>query len=103
MSPHFSDPVLSPVQRVEEQSTAMLALQKELDNLREESHRARDREARRAQQDEEELQKFHKRCERLEEERASTVCAVLLSSLVLTLTSCRSTLTTRLGHGELAR
>ena len=88
---HFSDPELSPVQWVEEQSTAMLALQKELENLREESHRARDREARRAQQDEE-LQKFHERCEQLEEERASTVCAVLLSSLVLTLSSRRPTL-----------
>jgi len=56
----------------------MLALQKELNDLREESHRARDREARRVQQDEEELQILRERCERLEEERASTVRALLL-------------------------
>jgi len=87
MSPHdiFSDPELSVVQRAEEQSTAMLALQKELDNLREESHRSRDREARRVQQDEEELQILRERCERLEEERASTVRAHLLSDMTLAL------------------
>ena len=78
MSPHdlFSDPELSLVQRAEEQSTAMLALQKELNDLREESHRARDREVRRVQQDEEELQILRERCERLEEERTSTVRAL---------------------------
>ena len=63
----------------------MLALQKELDNLREESHRSRDREARRVQQDEEELQILRERCERLEEERASTVRAHLLSDMTLAL------------------
>jgi protein SPA2 len=51
----------------------MLALQKELDNVRQESQRVRDREVRRAQQDEEELQIMRERCERLEEERASAV------------------------------
>jgi hypothetical protein len=56
----------------------MLALQEQLDNLREESHRARDRESRRMQQDEEELQILRERCERLEEERASAVRALLL-------------------------
>jgi hypothetical protein len=51
----------------------MLALQKELDNMQQESQRTRDREARRAQQDEEELQIMRERCERLEEERVSAV------------------------------
>jgi hypothetical protein len=54
----------------------MLALQKELDNLREDGQRAREREARRALQDEEELQILRERCERLEEDRASAVCSV---------------------------
>ncbi|KAH9962506.1 hypothetical protein BGW80DRAFT_1545542 [Lactifluus volemus] len=54
-------------QRSEEHSAAMLALQKELDNMRQESQRGRDQEARRAQQDEEELQIMCERCERLEE------------------------------------
>jgi len=69
----FLDPVLNLVERAEEQSAAMLALQKELDNVREESQRAQEWEARRVQQDEEELQILRERCERLEEERASTV------------------------------
>jgi hypothetical protein len=74
----FPDTGLSHVQRAEEQSAAMLALQKELDNMREEAQRARDREARRTQQDEEELQILRERCERLEDERASTVRSVSL-------------------------
>ncbi|KAI9441227.1 hypothetical protein H4582DRAFT_2110203 [Lactarius indigo] len=59
--------------RAEEQSTAMLALQKELDSQREDAQRSREREARRAQQDEEELQILRERCERLEEEHTSGV------------------------------
>jgi|SRR5712671_4302033 len=66
----LSDPVLKLAERAEEQSAAMLALQKELDN---ESPHAQEREARWAQQDEEELQILRECCERLEEERASTV------------------------------
>jgi protein SPA2 len=58
----------------------MLALQKELDNLREDGQRAREREARRAQQDEEELQILRERCERLEEDRASAVCSVTFTT-----------------------
>jgi hypothetical protein len=54
----------------------MLALQKELDNVREDSQRSRDREMRRSRQDEEELQILRERCERLEEERTSAVCSV---------------------------
>jgi len=81
----FSDPELSLVQRAEEQSTAMLALQKELDSLREDSHRSRDREARRVQQDEEELQILRERCERLEDERASAVRALLHSDIAFAL------------------
>jgi hypothetical protein len=56
----------------------MQALQEELDNLHEESQRARDREARRVQQDEEELQILRERCERLDDERTSTVRTLLL-------------------------
>ena len=54
----------------------MLALQKELDNVREDSQRTRERDVRRSRQDEEELQILRERCERLEEERTSTVCSV---------------------------
>jgi hypothetical protein len=54
----------------------MLALQKELDNMREDSQRTRERENRRSRQDEEELQILRERCERLEEERTSAVCSV---------------------------
>ena len=54
----------------------MLALQKELDNVREDTQRSRDREIRRSRQDEEELQILRDRCERLEEERTSAVCSV---------------------------
>ncbi len=54
----------------------MLALQKELDNVREDSQRTQEREVRRSRQDEEELQILRERCERLEEERTSAVCSV---------------------------
>ncbi|KAJ7594607.1 hypothetical protein C8J56DRAFT_821455 [Mycena floridula] len=55
--------------RAEEQTAAMRALQKELDEARETRQREKEREARRAQQDEDELQILRDRCERLEEER----------------------------------
>ncbi|GLB37366.1 putative spa2 homology domain (SHD) of GIT [Lyophyllum shimeji] len=55
--------------RAEEQSSTMRALQKELDELREDRQREAERAARRAQEDEEELQILRDRCERLEEER----------------------------------
>jgi hypothetical protein len=67
---------LKPPQRAEEQSTAMLALQEELDSVHEEAQRNREREARRAQGDEEELQILRERCERLEEEHTSGVGGV---------------------------
>jgi hypothetical protein len=54
----------------------MLALQKELDNVREDTQRSREREIRRSRQDEEELQILRERCERLEGERTSAVCSV---------------------------
>ncbi|KAK0195779.1 hypothetical protein F5146DRAFT_1027040 [Armillaria mellea] len=55
--------------RAEEQSTVMRALQKELDELREVRQREKEREARRAQSDEDELQILRDRCELLERER----------------------------------
>ncbi|KAI9449387.1 hypothetical protein F5148DRAFT_1247904 [Russula earlei] len=67
--------------RAEEQSAAILALQKELDNVREDAQRSREREARRAQQDEEELQILRERCERLEEERASAADSEVVEQL----------------------
>ncbi|KAI0292527.1 hypothetical protein BC826DRAFT_1105422 [Russula brevipes] len=67
--------------RAEEQSAAMLALQRELDNVREEAQRSREREARRLQQDEEELQILQERCDRLEEERASTAGSEVVEQL----------------------
>ncbi|EGO26492.1 hypothetical protein SERLADRAFT_463619 [Serpula lacrymans var. lacrymans S7.9] len=57
--------------RAEEQSTAMRSLQKELDDLRELRAREKEREVRRTQDDEEELQILRDRCERLEEERGN--------------------------------
>ena len=62
---------LKPPQRAEEQNTAMLAFQKELDSMREDAQRGREREARRAREDEDELQILRERCERLEEEHTS--------------------------------
>ncbi|KIJ65805.1 hypothetical protein HYDPIDRAFT_27039 [Hydnomerulius pinastri MD-312] len=56
--------------RAEEHGSAMRALQKELDDLRDLRAREKDREVKRAQDDEEELQILRDRCERLEEERA---------------------------------
>ena len=73
---HPFDPGLKPPQRAEEQGTAMLALQEELDSMREDAQRSRERDARRARQDEEELQILRERCERLEEEHASGVGGV---------------------------
>ena len=47
----------------------MLALQRELDDLRETHQREMEREARRAQDDQDELRLARERCEQLEEER----------------------------------
>ncbi|KIJ15449.1 hypothetical protein PAXINDRAFT_168952 [Paxillus involutus ATCC 200175] len=55
--------------RAEEHGSAMRALQKELDELRELRAREKEREMKRAQDDEEELQILRDRCESLEEER----------------------------------
>ncbi|EPQ54975.1 hypothetical protein GLOTRDRAFT_76278 [Gloeophyllum trabeum ATCC 11539] len=57
--------------RAEEQATTILALQRELRELREDRAREKDMEARRAREDEEELHILRERCERLEEERAN--------------------------------
>ncbi|KAG0694752.1 hypothetical protein DFH29DRAFT_307838 [Suillus ampliporus] len=56
--------------RAEEHGSAMKALQRELDDLRDLRVREKEREARRSQADEEELQILRDRCERLEEERS---------------------------------
>jgi hypothetical protein len=56
-------------QRAEEESKAMRALQKELDELREVRQREREREVLRAREDEDELRILRDRCERLENER----------------------------------
>jgi hypothetical protein len=56
----------------------MRALQKELDELR----RDRERDSRRAREDEEELQILRERCERLEEERRAPASGVRLSLCV---------------------
>ncbi|OJA12851.1 hypothetical protein AZE42_02429 [Rhizopogon vesiculosus] len=61
------------LQRAEEQGSAMRAMQRELDDLRDLRAREKERETRRAQADEEELQILRDRCERLEEERNSGV------------------------------
>ena len=55
-------------QLAEEKTASMLLLQKELDELREDREREKEMEARRAQEDEEELQILRQRCERLETE-----------------------------------
>ena len=59
------------LQRAEEQANVMRALQKELEELREDRARDRDREHRRQQEHEEELQILRDRCETLESERAN--------------------------------
>ncbi|KZT69736.1 hypothetical protein DAEQUDRAFT_765322 [Daedalea quercina L-15889] len=57
-------------QRMEEKTTAMFTMQQELETLRQERAREQEAAARRAREDEEELQILRERCERLEEERA---------------------------------
>ena len=57
-------------QRAEEESIAMRALQKELDELRDVRQREKERDAIRAREDEDELRILRDRCEKLEEERA---------------------------------
>ena len=51
---------------MEEKTASMLMLQKELDELREDHTREKELAARRAREDEEELQILRERCERLE-------------------------------------
>lgn len=62
-------PYLILLQRAEEQSSSMLSLQRELEELRELRQRDKEREARRIQDDEEEIQILRDRCEKLESER----------------------------------
>ncbi|KZT19829.1 hypothetical protein NEOLEDRAFT_1141535 [Neolentinus lepideus HHB14362 ss-1] len=57
--------------RTEEQAATIIALQKELRELREDRSRDKEMEARRAREDDEELQILRERCERLEEERVN--------------------------------
>ena len=59
-----SDRILQ--QRAEEKGSSMLALQQELEALREERARERDIAERRRQQDEDEIQILRERCEVLE-------------------------------------
>jgi len=75
VGPILSDMLL---QRAEEQSTAMRTLQKELDELKETRQREKERESRRAMEDEEELQILRDRLEKLEEERAGGQIGVCL-------------------------
>lgn len=77
------------LQRAEEHGSAMRALQRELDELRDLRAREKERETRRAQADEEELQILRDRCERLEEERNSGVGIVSLQFelMIINLTS----------------
>ena len=63
------------VQRADEQSASILALQKELDNVREEAQRSQGREATRAQMGEEEF-RVHILHDRVERELTSAVCFV---------------------------
>ncbi|KAJ2931253.1 hypothetical protein H1R20_g5821, partial [Candolleomyces eurysporus] len=56
--------------RAEEQSTTILSLQRELDESQEVRRRDKERESRRIQDDEDELQILRDRCEKLESERA---------------------------------
>jgi len=65
----FLNRVLCYVQRAEEESMAMRALQGELDELRAVRQREKEREALRAREDDDELRILRDRCERLEEER----------------------------------
>lgn len=60
-------------QRSEEQSGAMMSLQREVEELQELRQRDKERETRRIQDDEEELQILRDRCEKLESERTSSV------------------------------
>jgi Spa2 homology domain (SHD) of GIT len=71
----FLDARLNLAQRAEEQRFLILALQKELDDVHEEAQRSRERGARRAQMDEEELQTPY---ERFEKGLALAVCSVTL-------------------------
>ncbi|RXW21310.1 hypothetical protein EST38_g4543 [Candolleomyces aberdarensis] len=56
--------------RAEEQSTTIVSLQRELDESQEVRRRDKERESRRIQDDEDELQILRDRCEKLESERA---------------------------------
>jgi hypothetical protein len=69
------------LQRAEEQSTTMRALQKELDELR----RDKERDSHRAREDGEELRLLREQCERLENEQSggvSIVCHHLLGLIL---------------------
>ena len=70
----YCDPttcLTAPLQRADEHTNVMRALQQELEELREDRARDRDREQRRQQEHEEELQILRDRCETLEAERAN--------------------------------
>ncbi|KAJ8076914.1 component of the polarisome [Marasmius tenuissimus] len=82
--------------RAEEQTSAMRNLQKELEELRETRQLEKEREARRASDDEEELQILRDRIERLEEERSGDVGGVD-TELVESLRSDMQNLITELG------
>ena len=70
----------------------MLALRKELEEMRDDRERSQDVEARRAREDEDVLQILRERCERLEEERADGAGAVRRTIFfhILCLTSLKS-------------
>ncbi|KAH7873105.1 uncharacterized protein C8R40DRAFT_1113973 [Lentinula edodes] len=68
------------LRRAEEQKSAMRALHKELDDLREIRQRENERESRRAREDEDELQILRDRLESLEEERANGQGGALMTA-----------------------
>ncbi len=57
----------------------ILALQKDLANVHEEARRSREQDARRAKEDQEDIQALVDLCKRLKQELASTVCPEYLA------------------------
>jgi hypothetical protein len=68
---------------MDEQTAVMRGLQREIDDLRDTRSREKEREARRARQDEEELKILHDRCDKLKEEQVNMPATVFLSLSLL--------------------
>jgi FtsZ-binding cell division protein ZapB len=67
-------------QRAEEQAAVVRTLQKDLDELRDVRQREKERESRRAAEDEDELQILRNRLEKLEEDKQNWQTGVRTSS-----------------------